>query len=191
MCGCRADGEGQQFCFRIFPLRSDHQGSVTEGLLSLQHWTHLENFQRKDQKFESECFQTDRHVGLTQVHEVRMQSSCCKSPADPRQMFGTWSSFILTADQIVRVSQLELQNVSILRIKWKFSVRLWGSLFLQHHFLMGSPRGLFLDPLGAIFKKHGVSFHRYADDSQIYPKLKHKSATPLRVWLEDGWIYLF
>lgn len=98
-----------------------------------------------------------------------MKSGCraaaAQSPADPRQMFATSSSFIHTADQNICVSQLELQNVWISQIKWKFPVRWWGNLFLQHHFLMGSPRGLFLDPLGSIFKKHGVSFHRYADDS--------------------------
>lgn len=47
---------------------------------------------------------------------------------------------------------------------------------------------LYLLPLGSILRKHGISFHFYADDSQIYVPLKKKNAfslTPLLACLED------
>ena len=54
---------------------------------------------------------------------------------------------------------------------------------------------LYLLPLGSILRKHGISFHLYADDSQIYVPLKKKNAfslTPLLACLEDikAWMAL-
>ncbi|XP_076597184.1 uncharacterized protein LOC143326976 [Chaetodon auriga] len=70
--------------------------------------------------------------------------------------------------------------------------------------LYGVPQGLILGPLlfslyllplGSILRKHGISFHCYADDSQIYVPLKRKNAfslTPLLSCLEDikAWMAL-
>lgn len=47
---------------------------------------------------------------------------------------------------------------------------------------------LYLLPLGSIFRKHGISFHCYADDCQIYVPLKKPdlhSITPLLNCLHD------
>ena len=53
---------------------------------------------------------------------------------------------------------------------------------------------LYLLPLGSILRKHGISFHFYADDSQIYVPLKKKNAClkPLLLCLEDikAWMSL-
>ncbi|CAJ1051395.1 uncharacterized protein LOC117829052%2C partial [Xyrichtys novacula] len=54
---------------------------------------------------------------------------------------------------------------------------------------------LYLLPLGSILRKHGISFHCYADDSQIYVPLNKKNAfslTPLLACLEDikAWMAL-
>ncbi len=54
---------------------------------------------------------------------------------------------------------------------------------------------LYMLPLGSIFKKHNVSFHCYADDTQIYLPLQQNNKnvlTPILECLNDikGWMSL-
>ena len=51
---------------------------------------------------------------------------------------------------------------------------------------------LYLLPLGSILRKHGISFHCYADDCQIYFPIKKKTPTlqPLLLCLEEIKVWL-
>jgi len=52
---------------------------------------------------------------------------------------------------------------------------------------------LYLLPLGSLLRKHGMSFHCYADDSQIYvPLQKNETVGPLLKCLDDikAWMAL-
>ena len=59
---------------------------------------------------------------------------------------------------------------------------------------------LYMLPLGSILKKHGVSFHFYADDTQIYLPLKHNDKqgletllaclTDVRSWMSLNFLHL-
>ena len=54
-----------------------------------------------------------------------------------------------------------------------------------HHVVF--PRSIFLHlyilPLGSIFRKYGISFHCYADDTQIYIPLKGQDSTTIKCLL--------
>lgn len=85
-----------------------------------------------------------------------------------------------------------------------FSVSLLGYESSSAHLSCGVPQGsilgpllflLYLLPLGSILRRHGISFHCYADDCQIYLSLKHKdgiSIKPLLTCLDDikAWLAL-
>ena len=85
-----------------------------------------------------------------------------------------------------------------------FCVSLGDSVSSSTPLSCGVPQGsvlgpllfsLYLLPLGSMLRKHGISFHCYADDSQIYVPLKKKdehSARRLLTCLDDikAWMAL-
>uniref|UniRef100_A0A3B1J046 Reverse transcriptase domain-containing protein n=1 Tax=Astyanax mexicanus TaxID=7994 RepID=A0A3B1J046_ASTMX len=111
-----------------------------------------------------------------------------------------------TVDHENLISRLE-QWVGIggIALKWfrsfltdrTFCISLADSKSTSAPFLCGVPQGsilapllfsLYLLPLSSILRKHGISFHCYADDCQIYVPLKKKdkcSIEPLLKCLED------
>ena len=118
-----------------------------------------------------------------------------------------------TVDHDILVSRLQhLVGICGTALEWFRSyladrtmcVSLGGSESRSAPLSYGIPQGsilgpllfsLYLLPLGSILRKHGISFHCYADDSQIYVPLKKKDALsvkPLLLCLEDikAWMSL-
>ncbi len=89
-----------------------------------------------------------------------------------------------------------------------FFVKL-GNFSSIAHLTCGLPQGsilvpslfsLYMLPLGSILRKHGVSFHFYADDTQIYLPIKRNGPSALntllrcleevKVWLAQNFLTL-
>uniref|UniRef100_A0A8P4K1H9 Reverse transcriptase domain-containing protein n=1 Tax=Dicentrarchus labrax TaxID=13489 RepID=A0A8P4K1H9_DICLA len=107
-----------------------------------------------------------------------------------------------TVDHEILISRLK-QWVGIrgIALEWfrsyladrTFCVSLGDSVSSSAPLSCGVPQGsvlgpllfsLYLLPLGSILRKHGFSFHCYADDSQIYVPLKKKSEYSVRLLLK-------
>lgn len=111
-----------------------------------------------------------------------------------------------TIDHNILISRLEhCVGIKGAALQWfrsylgerTFSVRLGEFVSSTASLVCGVPQGsilgsilfsLYILPLGSIFRKHGISFHCYADDSQLYLPLKRNNANsiaPLLRCLED------
>lgn len=102
-----------------------------------------------------------------------------------------------TVDHDILISRLEnCAGVKGVALNWfksylkgrTFNVRLNDFVSTHAPLCCGVPQGsvlapmlfsLYLLPLGSIFRKHGVSFHCYANDCQIYVPLQKKEGFPL------------
>ena len=106
-------------------------------------------------------------------------------------------TLISRLEQYVGVRDTALEWFSSYLAERYFSVKFGDFISSSTPLSSGVPQGsilgpilfsLYLLPLGQIFNKHGISYHLYADDSQIYMPLKKESngsLTPLLDCLND------
>ncbi|KAF7644165.1 hypothetical protein LDENG_00226570 [Lucifuga dentata] len=118
-----------------------------------------------------------------------------------RLLFIDFSSAFNTMLPQVLLGKLKQMEVNPYIIKWYHSflvdrqqqVKVNSTLSELQTISVGAPQGcisspllftLYMLPSGSIFKKHGVSFHCYTEDSQIYLPLKRKTTILLKALLD-------